>query len=421
MATSIVTLPDGWVTNSTFNPYNQTFAIVAPDGVTTLPASMASLLDMVYIAVQQGVIFGIQIGATALLLIILLLMTKQDKRRSAVFALNLLALLFCFTRSVLIASNLHGIFYNFYNWQLHYYPDGKDLRTSQNVSAASDVFNILITAATYGSLILQIWIVCCNVSRRLKIIVLGASGIIGLIALGVRVFLVVFNIRYSILGIKSITLEENAYITYLARVNNIVNTVAIAIFSAIFLAKLAIAIHMRRKLNMKQFGPMQIIFVMGCQTLFLPLIFATIAFYTPLGYQINSFVPVVVAISLPLSGMWATAQTDRAKLVRSRAAAGHRAIPVGATDLSSAKAYGSTKSSGMDTADTLIADYSSYDVERDGELYQDSGSDRLAGSPSKGSAEASATVVGGRADGGVEMEQLKHGVVVDRTYSVRSD
>ncbi|KAI7640266.1 hypothetical protein D0864_12354 [Hortaea werneckii] len=322
-------------------------------------------------------------------------MTKQDKRRSAVFALNLLALLFCFTRSVLIASNLHGIFYNFYNWQLHYYPDGKDLRTSQNVSAASDVFNILITAATYGSLILQIWIVCCNVSRRLKIIVLGASGIIGLIALGVRVFLVVFNIRYSILGIKSITLEENAYITYLARVNNIVNTVAIAIFSAIFLAKLAIAIHM--------------------------LIFATIAFYTPLGYQINSFVPVVVAISLPLSGMWATAQTDRAKLVRSRAAAGHRAIPVGATDLSSAKAYGSTKSSGMDTADTLIADYSSYDIERDGGLYQDSGSDRLAGSPSKGGAEASATVVGGRADGGVEMEQLKHGVVVDRTYSVRSD
>ncbi|KAI7690770.1 hypothetical protein KC322_g11504 [Hortaea werneckii] len=395
MATSIVTLPDGWVTNSSFNPYNQTFAIVAPDGVTTLPASMASLLDMVYIAVQQGVIFGIQIGATALLLIILLLMTKQDKRRSAVFALNLLALLFCFTRSVLIASNLHGIFYNFYNWQLHYYPDGKDLRTSQNVSAASDVFNILITAATYGSLILQIWIVCCNVSRRLKIIVLGASGIIGLIALGVRVFLVVFNIRYSILGIKSITLEENAYITYLARVNNIVNTVAIAIFSAIFLAKLAIAIHM--------------------------LIFATIAFYTPLGYQINSFVPVVVAISLPLSGMWATAQTDRAKLVRSRAAAGHRAIPVGATDLSSAKAYGSTKSSGMDTADTLIADYSSYDIERDGGLYQDSGSDRLAGSPSKGGAEASATVVGGRADGGVEMEQLKHGVVVDRTYSVRSD
>ncbi|KAI7044668.1 hypothetical protein KC319_g5260, partial [Hortaea werneckii] len=78
MATSIVTLPDGWVTNSSFNPYNQTFAIVAPDGVTTLPASMASLLDMVYIAVQQGVIFGIQIGATALLLIILLLMTKQD-------------------------------------------------------------------------------------------------------------------------------------------------------------------------------------------------------------------------------------------------------------------------------------------------------------------------------------------------------
>lgn len=131
--------------------------------------------------------------------------------------------------------------------------------------------------------------------------------------------------------------------------------------------------------------------------------------------------------------MWAGAQTERAKLARSKAAAmGHRVIPVGATDLSSAKAYGSTMNksfggtgSGTDTADTLIADYNSYDVERDAGsrhsgIYIDGD---FSASPSKG---YRATVNDGdvgssNGRGGLEMEQLKHGVVVDRTYSVRSD
>ncbi|KAK3059332.1 hypothetical protein LTR53_020410, partial [Teratosphaeriaceae sp. CCFEE 6253] len=52
--------------------------------------------------------------------------------------------------------------------------------------------------------------------------------------------------------------------------------------------------------------------------------------------------------------MWASAQTASEKLVRSDTRF-HRAIPIGATDLSSAKAYGiSTKTT--DTADTLIDD-----------------------------------------------------------------
>lgn len=267
---SEVQIPSNWVIDPDFDPTNQTFTLVGPDGETVLPGYVNNILTLQYIATQQGIIFGIQTGATALLIIVLLLMTKSDKRRSAVFMLNLTALLFCFIRSILQASNLHGIFYNYYNWQLHYFPDGTELYRSQDLSATGEIFNCLINAAIYGSLVMQIWIVCCNIARWYKIVLMGVSIVLGLLAEAVRIYLAVFNIKYAVYGVRTLTTDQNDFITHLASVHNIVATLAIAFFSCVFLAKLALAIYNRRKLNMKQFGPMQIIFVMGCQTLFLP-------------------------------------------------------------------------------------------------------------------------------------------------------
>jgi pheromone alpha factor receptor len=127
-------------------------------------------------------------------------------------------------------------------------------------------------------------------------------------------------------------------------------------------------------------------------------------------------VPTVVAVFLPLSGMWASAQTDQARLIRSNDAR-HRQIPVGATNLSSAKAYGTTTTKNtvtVGTSDTLVAD------DKDG-------SDLELGYPV---GRASSSRVGKHMRGsgdddvplGVEAHELKNDVVVvDRTYSVRSD
>ena len=117
--------------------------------------------------------------------------------------------------------------------------------------------------------------------------------------------------------------------------------------------------------------------------------------------------------------MWASVQTNNAKLVRPDSRF-HRAIPVGASDLSSAKAYGgssSAKTSG--TADTTV-------IDDDDCVY-----------PGRNSSGGRGKIMarGGRAgvvtpanDGAemmgeedLEMQRLKNGVVVDRTYSVRSD
>ncbi|KAK5112086.1 hypothetical protein LTR85_011667 [Meristemomyces frigidus] len=407
-----------WQVNSTFDPYVQTFVITAPDGHTALPGYMQELLLLQSISVSQGIIYGIQLGLSGLLLVVLMLMTKRDKRRSAVFILNTLALLLLLIRNILACTELHSIFYNYYNWQLHYYPDVNRLHTAQNISIGAEIFNFLIDAAIYSSLLLQVHIVCCTTGRAFKMCIIGIASGVALMTLGVRLYLAVFNIEYSILGVNNLTVKRNAYLTHIASINNIVTVVTIALFSSIFVTKLAFAIHMRRKLNMKQFGPMQIIFVMGCQTLFVPLIFAVIAYYSPVGSQINSFVPTIVAVFLPLSGMWASAHVVHEKLGRSDNRY-HRAIPVGATNLSSAKAYGSAKSTGADTADdTLIGD---------DEM-------ELRGSSSNSNSQKHQHTMmvspnsGGSGHGGddtdLKMQQLKGSdgvVVVDRTYSVRSD
>ena len=259
-----------WQTNSSFDPLTQVFVVVAPDGVTALPAYMSELLLLQSIATTQGIIYGIQLGGVGLLLVILILMTKQDKRRSAVFMLNVLALLLLFVRNVLACTELHSIFYNYYNWQLHYYPFGEGLRHAQHLSMAAELFNFFINVAIYSSLLLQVHIVCCTVTRKTKLGIILVLSAVALVALALRLYLAVFNIKYSILGVNTLTIQRNAYLTHLGSINNIISVFTIALFSTIFVIKLAFAIHMRRKLNMKQFGPMQIIFVMGCQTLFVP-------------------------------------------------------------------------------------------------------------------------------------------------------
>lgn len=107
--------------------------------------------------------------------------------------------------------------------------------------------------------------------------------------------------------------------------------------------------------------------------------------------NVETFVPTVVALSLPLSAMWAAAKTNHVHIAKPDRRH-HHAIPVG---LASAKAYGVTVTDG---SDTLIDDDSTT-------LTSTSKWGPLGGSPKPD----------------VEMQKFGDGVHVDRTYSVRSD
>lgn len=254
----------------TFDPYSQEFVILAPDGKTQVSVSMSDILALQENLTIQGIIYGMQIGLCVLLLTVLVLMTKSDKRRSAVFLLNTAVLSLLLLRSIVDCIELRSMFCNFYNWELEWYPDSPSLHRSTAASITAEVLSSIADIVIYASLILQLHIVCCTLSRFQRNAIILGGAFAGLVAISVRLTLAAMNIKWFILDL--VTMESPRWQVFqrLGSAANIITVVIIALFSCVFLVKLAFAIKLRRKLNMKQFGPMQIIFVMGCQTLFVP-------------------------------------------------------------------------------------------------------------------------------------------------------
>jgi hypothetical protein len=58
--------------------------------------------------------------------------------------------------------------------------------------------------------------------------------------------------------------------TMLLKAITIVTVVNLCCFTAIFIAKLAVVMSRRRKLGQHQFGPMQVLFICGIQSIFIP-------------------------------------------------------------------------------------------------------------------------------------------------------
>lgn len=107
--------------------------------------------------------------------------------------------------------------------------------------------------------------------------------------------------------------------------------------------------------------------------------------------NVQSFVPVVVAISLPLSGMWATVNTDNIHIANPNPRK-HRRVPLGASSISKG-----SSSKGPPSTSTYHEDVK-YGLT----------------TPTKKISRPNSDVE-------LEMQKIRNGVNVERTYSVRSD
>ena len=253
--------------NGSFNPFDQQFNILLPDGVTPFTAVMSDIYVVQQSAVSQAIAQGIQIGAAVLLLITLLLVTKKEKLLSLVFVMNALALLFVMLRGVLSLCVITGPLYNFYRYEVSYY---QGIGNARAVSAAGEVMSCLLSVAILISLVLQVRIVCCNLEAWKRRAINIVAGLVAFAAGGIRFALMVINIDWNIVNVATVTQNQFEDISKLASASNITLVVSIGISALIFCLKLYFAIRLRHSLGIKQFGSMQIIFVMGCQTMITP-------------------------------------------------------------------------------------------------------------------------------------------------------
>ncbi|PNS20231.1 Pheromone P-factor receptor [Sphaceloma murrayae] len=307
------------------NPFDQVFLVHDRFG-EEIEVPLSDVSSYVYNGTVQAIVLGSQIGAAFTILLMLLILTKTEKRRLPVFWLNTFTLLFSVISNILLC-----LFYT-NSWYSPYarFTDDYTFVTpgARATSIAAAVFQLLVLIGIQASLVMQVHVVSITLSTWQRASLAALSIIVALVAIAFRIAQITDNITYNILRY-----EYNYASQWLIQARDIALTTSICFFSLIFCAKLGWSLHRRRQMGMTQFGPMQIIFIGGAQTLILPgmypvtlsnldfhsqkratderkAIFALVQFLFPTT-RINSLILTVTAISLPLTSLWASAVTAK--------------------------------------------------------------------------------------------------------------
>lgn len=216
---------------------------------------------------ESLIIFGVNLGMCVTIAVVLLLLTKPDKRRTPIFALNLAGLFLQFFRMLMICILDTGpnftIAVNF-------------LQDTSLTPESAFVPLYLYTFATIfwyiviiASLILQVRVVFGAEPKAQKYLTWGLA-VFGLATMG-------FNITTQAEVFKG-NLSKNGDVDnwyfWVEETGRILYAITIGLASFIFVAKLIYLIHRRQKMGFKGFGPLQVIVIMGAQCLVVPRIFA---------------------------------------------------------------------------------------------------------------------------------------------------
>lgn len=244
---------------------SQPFNLTGLDG-TPQTVSLAEVNALTYSTAAGGVSYGFMLGFGSMLVIVLILLTDSKKLRRPIIVLNIISLLLYSLRAlfacVVFTSQFnYGIGENFFGAVAQY-------GGSPYWPAIVDgVIQPFLYATVLASLILQVRVVFGPEPRARKIITAGLCALAAVLEVLVIVYNVYVNIEF---GEQNL----NAYVPgWLYPATKILFLVFLGLSSVIFLYKLAITIRMRRRLGLKKFGPLQILFIMSAQCLVVPSTF----------------------------------------------------------------------------------------------------------------------------------------------------
>jgi pheromone alpha factor receptor len=246
---------------ASFDPFAQTITLLLQNG-TPFNISMYDLDVYRSYGIRICINYSSQIGASFMLLVILFTLSKREKRRSPIFFLNALSLAANTIRSLLQCFYFTGPFYYPY---AYFSGDYSKVPQSQiGISIAADTLTLILVIFIEISLILQVRVVCVTTRETQRFWIMVTSVTVAMVAIGFRFALVVINSE----AIRNI--ENFGSWLWLVTATTITQAISIWFFSLVFLIKLGYALVLRRRLGLRQFGPMQIIFIMGCQTMVIP-------------------------------------------------------------------------------------------------------------------------------------------------------
>jgi pheromone alpha factor receptor len=249
-------------TSTTFDPNTQTITILMADGVTPVYVSLTDVDASNWFNIASSINFGAQMGACFVMFFVVLVLTKSSKRRTAVFILNLLSLLFGFLRALLYVLYFPSPWcktYSTFTGDVQFIP-----RTAYATSVAGSVMPLLLTITVNLSLLLQAYTVCKNMSNIHRHIITLLSVVVILLAVGFRFAVTVTNAE-TILNADLYYTEE-----WIKMGSLVTETIAIWYFSIIFTGKLVYTLYDRRRRGWKQWSGVKILAAMGGCTMIIP-------------------------------------------------------------------------------------------------------------------------------------------------------
>lgn len=252
----------GSATNSTFDPLTQPVTIYMADGVTPAMYPLDQLQAVINYNLLSTITYGCQIGACLVMFFVILVLTKNSKRRTAMFILNSLSLLFGFLRALFLTL------YYVSPWALVYTEFTSDFtyvtRSAYAVSIVGTIFPFLMTLTVNMSLVLQAYTVCKNMRDIYRFPITGLACLVLLATVGFTFAEMVTNC-VAIMSAASYTSK-----TWIQRGSLATQAASIWFFSIIFTGKLVYTLITRRIMGWKQWSGVKILAALGGCTMILP-------------------------------------------------------------------------------------------------------------------------------------------------------
>lgn len=283
-----------------FNPVAELVNFTSIQGDTSvyfhdLDAYMHKLL-------KNCVIYGMILGASGIAMIALFIISKN--RKTPVFILNQMSL---------AAMLLHALFYLIYSFgglatittQFTMFYELTVSDTDKHITSVTNFLQFLLISFIEFSLVFQVKTIFQSPNDRNY--QFSLTTVSALIAMSTSV-LYLYNTARAIKAIEAL----ESYNSKLLDVQKILFTVSVAFMSFLLAFKLIRAIRTRRYLGLKQFDGFHILLITSTQSLIIPTVLMILSSTVkPLSkLEFNALSNFFVAISLPLSSMWAASAND---------------------------------------------------------------------------------------------------------------
>jgi pheromone alpha factor receptor len=286
-----------------FDPYQQSVVFLAADGTTPIDVPLPVVDSLNHETAGICINYGAQLGASFIMLLIVLIMTPSSKLGRPSSILHILGLVFCTIRMTLLSLYFTSHFNDFYAFW------ARDFASVPShdyiISIASTIFSLLLLITVEMALMYQAWTMVTLWPPVAKIGLSISSASIALLTIGWRVAFTVIQSQ------AIVSVEPSTNFHWFNQWMVITNCLSICWFCALFNLKLVIHLITNRGLlpSYSTLTPMEVLIMTNGLLMTVPVLFSGLEWGHFTNFESASLTLTSVAVILPLGTLAAQRMT----------------------------------------------------------------------------------------------------------------